>query len=191
MPVTAAVRVIATVAVVAAAYAAAASVSVGLAAAAVSRGRERSARRLLGAVVPVLRRAIVGGFGLVITTVDPHPLGAGAPPPATVEAGQETGVATMRALGDLDVLDALDASGGPSGRPVAEPTWTIRSGDHLWGLAQDALRDAAGQETRDPTDAEVGRYVGAVVDRNRATFVVSGHPDLVLPGQVFVRPPIT
>jgi hypothetical protein len=41
-----------------------------------------------------------------------------------------------------------------------------------------------------PTDAEVADYLALVVEHNRATLAVPDHPDLVFPGQVFVRPPV-
>lgn len=74
--------------------------------------------------------------------------------------------------------------------PTAEPadqTWVIAAGDHLWGLSRSALEDALRHV---PTDREIAAYVTEVIERNRHVFVVAGDPDLVVPGQVFVRPPL-
>jgi len=73
--------------------------------------------------------------------------------------------------------------------PTAEPvdqTWTISPGDHLWGLSAVTLEAALG---RTPTDTEIAGYVSEVIERNRHVFAVPTDPDLVFPGQVFVRPP--
>jgi len=138
---------------------------------------------------PALKRALSGLLGLGITlstsSATAHAGGPGATAaPVTIDE-RPRGVATMRAL------DPEPAPTPPAMTPVTEPTtpphWTIEPGDHLWGLAEAALTAARG---RAPTDAETTRLVHDVVELNRDTLVVPDHPDLVLPGQVFVLPPL-
>ncbi|MFZ4519054.1 MAG: LysM peptidoglycan-binding domain-containing protein [Microthrixaceae bacterium] len=83
----------------------------------------------------------------------------------------------------------------PDGPPVAadpapaHPAGTevvVRPGDHLWGLAADALAEHLG---RSPSEAEVAPYWRATMAANASRLVVRGNPDLILPGQVLVLPP--
>ena len=83
-------------------------------------------------------------------------------------------------------MHSLDIAPAPPA-PTPETNWTIRAGDHLWGLAAAALAE---NWSTPPTDAEVSDYLALVVEQNRATLAVPDDPDLVFPGQVFVRPPV-
>jgi hypothetical protein len=65
------------------------------------------------------------------------------------------------------------------------PTWTVRPGDHLWGIAAATLRHRLG---RAPTDAEVEPYWRRLLDLNRSRLVDPGNPDLIFPTQVFDLP---
>jgi hypothetical protein len=139
--------------------------------------------------VPLVRRALAALLGLGITVVNTAaPAHTATPPAATMRpiprpppaAGPTPApppVATMRGLAPP-----------PSPAPTeTEPTWTICPGDHLWGLAERALRE---HWHRSPSDAEVAEYLALVVERNRDELAVPDHPDLVFPGQVFVRPAV-
>jgi hypothetical protein len=44
---------------------------------------------------------------------------------------------------------------------------------------------------RAPSDAEVDRYLGRLIEQNRSVLTVPDDPDLVLPGQVFVLVPVS
>jgi nucleoid-associated protein YgaU len=94
-----------------------------------------------------------------------------------VVATDTSNVATMRVV---DQPPAEAAEEAPSA------TWTIAPGDHLWGLARDALT----QHGLVADDANVAAYVAAIVERNRHRLAVPSDPDLIFPGQVFERPPI-
>ena len=76
-------------------------------------------------------------------------------------------------------------------RAVPDPTgsgqWTAGPGDHLWHIAEATLEQAW---QRPPTDAEVNKYWKALIDENRAQFVVAGNPDLIHPGQTFTLPAV-
>lgn len=65
-------------------------------------------------------------------------------------------------------------------------TYVVQHGDHLWGIAEEALAKAWGHP---PTDAQVVPYWQHLIEANRATLVDPGNPDLILPGQTFTVPP--
>lgn len=64
---------------------------------------------------------------------------------------------------------------------------TVRPGDHLWGLAE---RDVAAHVGGTPDEATVRRHWASVVEANRDRLVVPGDPDLVLPDQHLLLPPV-
>lgn len=70
--------------------------------------------------------------------------------------------------------------------PGAAPAPTlhrVRPGDHLWGIAEEAVGAALG---RAPTDAEVDPFWRQVITVNPDLV----DPDLIFPGQVVVVPPV-
>jgi LysM repeat protein len=74
----------------------------------------------------------------------------------------------------------------PSVPPTNDtPTWTVRSGDHLWGIASATLSQRL---ARTPTDAEIEPYWRRLIDLNRSRLVDPGNPDLIFPTQVFDLP---
>ena len=93
------------------------------------------------------------------------------------------------------VMRRLDDAAVPVPEPVPAPpqvvpapaTWTIRPGDHLWGVASAVLADAWG---RPGTDSEVTPYWTALVEENRAGLADPSNPDLVFAGQVMRLPPV-
>jgi len=94
----------------------------------------------------------------------------------------DDGTATLR------VDDGGRAGGGSTDGSTEGSTaarWTVRAGDHLWGIAEDTL---AANWGRAPTDAEVAPYWDQVVDANRGALIDPGNPDLIQPGQTFVLP---
>jgi hypothetical protein len=131
--------------------------------------------------VPCVRRTLAAIIGLGLTVANPGPAHAAGPLTTiarmtpVADPGTPASVATMHSLAPA-----------PTGA-VAETSWTIRAGDHLWGLAASALAESGHTA---PTDDEVIDYLAIVIEHNRATLAVPAHPDLVFPGQVFVRPPI-
>ena len=83
---------------------------------------------------------------------------------------------------------AGDPDPGEAGRELAR--WrrvTVRPGDHLWGLAE---RDVAAHVGGTPDEATVQRHWASVVEANRDRLVVPGDPDLVLPDQQLLLPPV-
>ena len=91
--------------------------------------------------------------------------------------------------GEPPVLRHLDEDGRASAeaRPLSadSATWTVRSGDHFWSIAEEVVANAL---ERPPTDAEVARYWLQLIEANRARLVHPAVPDLIYPGQEFVLP---
>lgn len=77
-----------------------------------------------------------------------------------------------------DPLDLVDTSG-----PVEI---VVRPGDHLWSIAETALRDTGAM----PDEADVAVYWRQVVEANQHRLSVPNDPDLLLPGQLVVLPPV-
>lgn len=63
-------------------------------------------------------------------------------------------------------------------------TWTVERGDHLWHIAEETLRDHGA----DPSERQVAIYWREVIAANAPT--VGADPDLILPGQTIVLPPV-
>lgn len=76
---------------------------------------------------------------------------------------------------------ATDPAGdcAPADAVAGDDTWTVRSGDHLWNIAERVLADHLGHA---PTDAQVAPYWRRVIEANRQRLPDPGNPDLVLPG---------
>lgn len=94
----------------------------------------------------------------------------GQPP----EPGDD-GTATMRVLDDQ----------APPRRPSPPQTWTIRSGDHFWHVAQAVLVE---HWKRPVDDREVSAYWRVLVEHNRSRLADPANPDLVYAGQVLELP---
>jgi hypothetical protein len=62
----------------------------------------------------------------------------------------------------------------------------VRSGDHMWSLAEQRLNLILGREA---SDAEIAPYWLQVVGVNLSR-IRSGDPDLIFPGEILVLPPI-
>lgn len=77
-----------------------------------------------------------------------------------------------------DVAAGADADG---------TTWTVRTGDHLWSIAETHLRETLGQV---PDDRVVADYWRRLVEANRGRLVDPDDADLVVPGQRFVLPDV-
>jgi hypothetical protein len=64
---------------------------------------------------------------------------------------------------------------------------TVRSGESLWRIASHRLETAL---QRSPTDAEIVPYWRAVIELNRDRLPDRDDPDLILPGQELLLPPV-
>lgn len=72
----------------------------------------------------------------------------------------------------------------PQGSSLEEVEVVVRTGDHMWGLAEARLTLQLG---RPPTNQEIAPYWTRVVEVNRNR-IRSGNPDLIFPGEVLVLP---
>jgi hypothetical protein len=70
--------------------------------------------------------------------------------------------------------------------PTTPDTMTVEVGDHLWAIAEAEVR----QHVAAPTDRHVARHWRRVVAANRDRLVDPANPDLILPGQQVVLPPV-
>ena len=66
--------------------------------------------------------------------------------------------------------------------------WEVRSGDHLWAIAEATLSTYVGP---DISEAEIRRYWRRLIDVNRERFADPDNPDFIVPGQVFSLPAVT
>lgn len=144
---------------------------------------------------PVIKRALATFLGIGITMSAGPSSAYASSAQATVETvrGDESGAsgrATMHLLPPHSEPRPASLTVGPPLEPAPSTRehWTIEPGDHLWGLASTALRASW---DRAPSDREIGEYVHSIIELNRDAFVVPGQPDLVFPGQVFDRPPVS
>ncbi|TVR18752.1 MAG: LysM peptidoglycan-binding domain-containing protein [Nitriliruptor sp.] len=123
--------------------------------------------------------------------------------PATVllpwQVGSEPGAA-----GDREGTDHPEAPSAPTSAnaptapsaptaptaPTDDPgpvTHTVRTGESLWRIASAQLTQEHG---RSPSDAEVVPYWRELIERNRDRLPDRDDPDLILPGQVLLLPPV-
>ena len=101
-------------------------------------------------------------------------------------AAQERGTATMSVLTEDEAPPAPEpapAPPAPAPPPAAAANeWVVAPGESFWSIAEDVV--GAG------TTAEITAYWRTLIDANRDR-LVTPDPDLVLPGQVFVLPPVS
>jgi LysM repeat protein len=90
--------------------------------------------------------------------------------------------------GETLILPPVPARAGPA--PEADRNrHEVAEGDTLWTIARDRLARASGGGSGEPTNQEVTEYWAKVVEANRGR-LESGDPDLILPGEVVVLPPV-
>lgn len=139
--------------------------------------------------VALVRDATQTGRSEVIVPVPaPTSPGAAAPtgaaPPADAAPPSE----------EDETPDPTSAPAEPSAAPSTRPAPVteqrevrIEPGDHFWALAERDLAEALG---RPATDSEVVPHWQAILEANADRLQVPGNPDLLLPGQLVVLPPV-
>ncbi|MEM9035198.1 MAG: hypothetical protein AAGD18_11445 [Actinomycetota bacterium] len=85
---------------------------------------------------------------------------------------------------DAPIVDAVDPVVAATDAAIAE--WTVGQGDHLWSIAEHVVME----EQPDADDAAITGYWLALIDANRERLVVPDNPDLIVPGQQLVLPPV-
>lgn len=75
-----------------------------------------------------------------------------------------------------------------SPEPASVPdVHVVESGEHLWSIAESTLTNA---EVSQIDAALVGRYWSSLIELNRDRLVDPQNPDLIMPGQQFLLPPL-
>ena len=140
---------------------------------------------------PALRRLVTGALAAGVALTSPAVVNLGGPPVAVAasEAAPEDGTATMRRVDPQPAPVADRPAAPPVTAPDAAPptprSWTVRPGDHLWGIAEAALTAAWG---RPPAGTEAAPYWEQVVAANRDRLVRPDDPDLLFTGQAVLLP---
>lgn len=132
-------------------------------------------------VIPRRLRPLLIASAMTTITVPPAAGATDAVPsvPTLVDLGPTTPPApSLRDLGPIPTTD------GPSPTADRIDIWVVESGDHLWHIAEETLRDHG----LDPTEREVATYWREVIETNEAA--VGANPDLIHPGQTIVLPPV-
>lgn len=103
------------------------------------------------------------------------------------EVGQHVGASLWVAAPPVEADVPPVEPGGPrveaDARPIETGDRTVAAGDHFWSLA----REVVGVEA---SDADVAIYWRRLIEVNRDRLVDASNPDLLLPGQVLVVPPV-
>lgn len=72
---------------------------------------------------------------------------------------------------------------------VQVETTKVVTGESFWSIAEEALLDEAEPGT-ELTDETIADYWRLLIEANRDRLIEPGNPDLILPGQEFILPPI-
>ncbi|MBX3313097.1 MAG: LysM peptidoglycan-binding domain-containing protein [Actinobacteria bacterium] len=136
-------------------------------------GAQASVRAVASEPGTATMRAVDGATPALAPTAD---AAAGSVTLRIVDPPEGTGTATVRTTRSAPPAEAPRAEA-----PAAERRHVVRPGDHLWGIATEAL---AGTLDHRPTDAEVAPYWRRVVAANPQL----ADPDLLHPGDEVVVP---
>lgn len=163
--------------------------------------RAHVARRVASAVPRWLAWCVVGSTGVAATTAA---MGATRPTTSAVEMPHRTPptTTTTSASTTTTVAPATTTTSPPPETPGLVPEFpalapdpaqhapaeaVAQRGDHLWGIAEQALTR---QLDRAPSGAEVASYWRRLIEANRSRLVDPSNPDLIYAGQRFELPPL-
>lgn len=143
-------------------------------------------RRVVGPVSALLG---IGAVVLPLRFTDGHPLAGSSAPlrPEPVSPGLV--LEPVPAPWDVDpVLEPADLDDRSAATIDEEwEGWHVSPGESFWSIACDALVDAWGRRV---SEDEIGPYWRRLVEANEDRLVEPTNPDLILPGQQFVLPPV-
>lgn len=111
-----------------------------------------------------------------VVTPDPQPPATNPTPTSPTPAVTAPAVTAPAVIAPVPV----------EGDPTTTHHHVVTSGESLWTIARDVLRESRHEN---PTDAQLAPYWRKVVAANRAT-LRSGNPNLIFPGEVVVLPPV-
>ncbi|HVL02965.1 MAG TPA: hypothetical protein VM386_00875, partial [Acidimicrobiales bacterium] len=124
-------------------------------------------------------RSGVMSFELVVATVATE---AGAGTSTMPDDGADGDPPVMQLL--PDEVPAHPVPAVPTGG-LTESEWEVRSGDHLWSVAEHVLEHGGADST---SDAAVAEYWRRLIAANTDRLADPGNPDLLFPGQVLTLP---
>ena len=96
---------------------------------------------------------------------------------------------TLNEVGtEVPDISSTASSGDTTVSRNNDEIWTVESGDSFWTIAEETLSDVWGRS--DLTEEEIADYWRVLIDANEDRLVDAGNPDLILPGQVLILPPV-
>jgi hypothetical protein len=93
------------------------------------------------------------------------------------------------APGDKILLPPVATAPARPAPEAGQETHSVVEGDNLWTIAKGRLEEAPGAGAREPTDREVADYWAQVKRLNRDE-LPSGDPDVIVPGDKILLPPV-
>ncbi len=107
------------------------------------------------------------------------------PPPAVTAQAQAPPAVSAQVPRPVSALAVPAQAQEQEQASEGRGAYVVQHGDHLWGIAEEALAKAWGHP---PTDAQIIPFWQHLIEANRAALVDPGNPDLILPGQTFTVP---
>ncbi len=87
-------------------------------------------------------------------------------------------------------VNPADHSGSVLSSAPAPELWEVRTGDSMWLIAEETLTDDLhGDE--EITEETIAAYWRVLIEANQDRLIEPGNPDLILPGQELILPPIS
>ena len=124
----------------------------------------------------------------------PVPVPAPGPPPprdvatTATQGGSTPASEAVPATPPADPVDPARADAGAPPAAAGPRERVVAPGDHFWGIAEEEVAAHLG---RPGTEREVRHHWRRLVEANADRLVARGNPDLLLPGQHVVLPPVT
>ncbi len=136
--------------------------------------------------VPV-SASVPAGVGPPVTVTMHLVTPSGDPPPTSVAPAAAPSPPPVPEAPSSIPVPPSAAPALPESAEAPWATWTVRSGECFWSIADEVLARAWG---RPPADAEIVPYWRLLIEANRVELADPDNPDLVFPGQVFSLPDV-
>lgn len=136
------------------------------------------------------------GIGVPLASGVLHAAGTDAPAPTAQPASLR-----LEVIEEPLVLRGEDTTVVPASEPrhhltptfVDAPeadTWRVEQGESFWSIAHETMQDH-GEPGDELDDETIAAYWRVLIDANVDRLIEPGNPDLIMPGQEFVLPPIS